>query len=238
MTSRCSPSRILVSILCIVALTLVAVACSGQDSPQNSTQPAYWPTYADYASIALPSPGGLSTVVQDIIKSRFLNYVSVYIAQECISGNDRTADAFREFVLQREPSIESRAEAIAGEMLAQPRQQIEGTCVQAYLYPETTAQLALASNLAITVYEGRIPIVLQRGLRRITVDQASSWFGSVPAQSNSLLLALIGESTTPPAQNTAVTPIERPLNPPEVWVLGLRVRELERCASGENKPRC
>jgi len=194
-------------------------------------EPEYWPTYADFAVVALPNPGGLTPVLRDSIKSRFLAYVSVYIADACVSGRVRSVAGFSAFLRQPESSMVARAQTIVSQMLGQSPEVIKSTCIGSYMYPETTAQLALATDFAATVAYYSIAQFFRGGFIRVTVgDRASVWFGESGVRSQSLLLEILSDLAPAAKSGETVMPSEGPLNPPMDWVLELKVREIARCA--------
>jgi len=232
----------------MAAIMFVLVACSGSAAPQANgaatgrsgnieTEQGYWPTYAGFAAVAFPSTGGISPVYRDHIKARYLEYVAVYVAHECIEGREQTAEGFHRFITQQSNSIATRAEVIVGQMLGQSREQIEGTCIESYLYPKTSGQFYLATELTLTVFKNRISLILQGGLRGGIQDSAARLIGSRTAHSPPFLSDLLGDLAPEAQSNAILAPLQMSLNPPEVWVLGLRVREAERC-SKETAPRC
>lgn len=194
--------------------------------------PQYWPTYADFAAVALPNPGGMSPIVRDLVKARYWKNASVHIANECVAGRESTAEGFRSFVRRATPSIEVRAEVVIGQMLGQLRENSDGTCVESYMYPKTPTQLILATDLAAVAIH--IPVVLQRGLHTTMEDHAFRWFGSTESRREPLLLELcckrvngrwqFGENAPVVVPGRVVAPLGRVLMPPEAWVLSLEAR--------------
>ena len=122
-------------------------------------------------------------------------------------------------------------------MLGQSRQQIEGTCIESYMNPQTNGQFFLATGLATSISFRETITLFTRGLRSNIRDRASGLFGLTGVQAQPFLSKLVGDGA-PRLDTTAAQPLQRPLNPPDDWVLRLEVQELQRCAAADQPPRC
>lgn len=200
-----------------------------------AAQTNYWPTFADFSAVA-QIPAGTTPIMRRIVEVRFSSYAHVYVANSCISGTTLTATGFRNFMLQNQDidSVRALAGELIGRMTSYTGEDVEVTCVQTYLYPQSATQLVLAIGLAETEVLSRINPFLARNLYGIVEEHAYRWYGSGGSERIPLVLDLCCElingrwhfdANTPvyTARPTG-TPLVGRFEPPESWVLMLENR--------------
>ena len=152
----------------------------------------YVPTIEDYETVVMPKlrRSGYSRAVTDLVLLKYDQYAAVYMASECLDGNESSPGGFRSFVDKRTFvrgisdldgafAIDPVNQSVIARMLAAPdgKNELAG-CMRPYLYPEGGKEMTLGLELfslrilsQTTSFPG-----MRESLRGMHENKAHSWF--------------------------------------------------------------
>ena len=148
-----------------------------------AADPQGWPSRSDYELAVLPLFDDNPDAVDDALAD-FDHYAAVYVAAECLAGQEPAPAGFREMVgrtfspgSDRIPRIAAEAQALIADILAHDPQEAPPPCLHPYITPASAVEAISALRLARPVLAANRPDLLPWQIDAQVRDIALSWFG-------------------------------------------------------------
>lgn len=140
----------------------------------------YWPSYADFDVIARQKSSRSTT-------KYYAGHTAIYVARECFAERQLTREGFQAFVDQTlfmgyadgRGVDEVLTGEVVGKMFALRGDDVAGSCIEPYMYPQNSAEAALGQALVGTMLEPH-PF-FRNSAASVFRQTASRWFQQ-PAQ--------------------------------------------------------
>ena len=147
-----------------------------------ASEPPGWPSRSDYELVILPFYDDSPNSVDDALAG-FEHYAAVYVAAECLAGQETTPAGFRDFVgrtfspgRDRIPKIAAEAETAIAAILAHDSLDAPPPCLRPYVTPATAVEAISALRLARPILAANRPDLLPWQIDAKAREIALAWF--------------------------------------------------------------
>ena len=214
-------ARVKSTVAALPTLTPLSIPTRRPTLNPTLIDPLYWPTFGAWGTVI---PSHYNSNERRLVDRWFPYYAMAYIADGCISGIQLSAEGLVKSIGAFD-SLGPLANEIVSKMRSYREEDVEGTCLEAYLYPDSDAQLILAIGLAEVVTLSNISADQRRFVYEGKRRRASEWYGAGWHRSEPWLLS--ETETTATGMERLGTPLSGRFSPPDSWVFMLELRRIK-----------